>query len=204
LVPVAASQTRFTHGLLKAPTGDRPRIRWGSTFRLPNLSSGAHFHPSRWAPRSGAVAGRTRCQNKFPILSTSSKPCPTESPPPPPTIKAESDIWLPKLKSTPIVETNKIRPRCEPWKARLNPAGIACSMASPPRNTSSALKIAPISPPPLPASRRSPPPARTQIAKQTQFRPNQTPPRAPGSQGSPFTPSARPSAPALTLSADES
>jgi hypothetical protein len=56
LVPVAASQTRFTHGLWKAPTGDRPRIRWGSTFRLPNLSSGAHFHPSRWAPRSGAVA----------------------------------------------------------------------------------------------------------------------------------------------------
>ena len=56
--------TRFTHGLYKAPTENRPLIRGGSVSILPNLSSLPHFHPSYRRPPKGAVQWITRPAKK--------------------------------------------------------------------------------------------------------------------------------------------
>ena len=52
--------TRFTHGLWKAPTENRPLLRGGSASSMSNLSSLPHFHPSCRRHPNGAVQWFTR------------------------------------------------------------------------------------------------------------------------------------------------
>ena len=54
--------TRFTDGLLRAPTDDRPLVSQGICFYLREPVKHRHFHPSWWT-RAARRGGVTRASN---------------------------------------------------------------------------------------------------------------------------------------------